>query len=175
MRDTRLIISLLITIIIFSIAAGYTAGFFIYRDYKEKTVYFDRQNQISIGKFEALDENLKGLYTTLENVKDENKIRKKELFAKIEAIKENIKDWERGYRGALLELRETVEELKIDRLTRMVENLQGEINEFKLKVQDLDLKLDEAKKAKSIDKEETMGVDLGKISVGAQEKVKREQ
>jgi hypothetical protein len=175
MRDTRLIISLLITVIIFSIAAGYTAGFFIYRDYKEKAVYFDRQNQIAIDKFGALDENLKGLYTALENVADENKAEKKELLAKIEAIKEDTKEWEKGYRATLLELKETVEGLKMDQLTRIVENLQDEINEFKIKVQDLDLKLDETKGIRSTDKEETRGVDLGKISVGGQEKLKREQ
>ena len=57
-------------------------------------------------------------------------------------------------------------------LTRVVENLQDDINKFKMTVQDLEAKLDEARDLKSA-KEGIEGVDLGKISVKKSERKKR--
>ena len=153
MKSTKTITTLLIIGIFISIATAYIAGFFIYRDYKEKTAYLER---LARNKFEELENNLKDLYITLENMIDEDKIEKQDLLSKLENIKEDIENWKEGYRVAISELRASLEDLKVEALTRMVEKMQDEINEFKTKIQDLDLKIDEVKGS----------VDLGRISVG---------
>ena len=57
---------------------------------------------------------------------------------------------------AISDLRGEIEDLKVNKLTRMVQNLEDEVVKFKMKMQDLDLKLDETRGVK---------VDLGKISI----------
>ncbi len=153
MKNTRTVVALIMISIIVSIGAGYVAGFFVYREYKQRTACLDSQVQSTIDKFGELENNLKDLYVIIENTVDENKAEKKRLLTTIEKIKEYLKGWERGYRRTVSELKEEIEDLKIGRLTRMVEKMQDEIDEFKMKIQDLELK------------DELEGVDLGKISV----------
>lgn len=161
MKNPKVIAGSLIFVILGSIVAGYVAGFFVYRDYRKKTAYFDKQAQFSLDKFAEMQESLRDLYISLENTADKNNIEREELLSKVEIIKEDIKEWEKGYRSAIVELKEAVEDLRVDKLTRVVENLQDDINGFKVKIQDLELKID--------DKKDGVKVDLGKISVGKKE------
>ena len=91
MKNLRTLITLLIICILASIAAGYVAGFFVYREYKEKTAYFDEQAQSTMDKFQDMERELRGLYSTIENTMDENKMEKKNLLATLEKIKEYLK------------------------------------------------------------------------------------
>jgi len=154
MKNLKTMVTLLIVCALVSIAAGYIAGFFVYREYKQKTAYLDEQARSTMDKFGELEGGLKELYVSIENTVSENKMEREDLLSAIEKIKENLKEWERGYRTTLSELKGEIEDLKIGRLTRMVEKLQDEVDDFKMKMQDLELK------------DEVEGVDLGKISVG---------
>ncbi len=154
MKDVKRIITIIAISISISIIAGYAAGFFVYREYKQKTAHLDEQARSTMDKFGELDVNLKELYVSIENTVSENKMEREGLLAAIEKIKGYLKEWERGYRTTLSELKGEIEDLKIGRLTRMVEKLQDEVDDFKMKMQDLELK------------DEMEGVDLGKISVG---------
>ena len=160
--NEKRIAKLLVVIILSSIVCGYGAGFFIYRQHKEKIAYFDKQTRFASDKFAELEDNLKDVYTALENTLDENKIERKELLLKVGSIKEAIGDWQEGYRVAISTLKAEVKNLRVGKLTRMVENMQSDIDGFKMKVQDLELKLDDAKG-------NVLGasrdVSLGKISV----------
>ncbi|NQT74927.1 MAG: hypothetical protein HQ566_00220 [Candidatus Omnitrophica bacterium] len=154
MKDAKSIITIIAISVVISIIAGYAAGFFVYREYKQKTAYLDEQARSTMDKFGELEGGLKELYVSIENTVSENKMEREDLLSAIEKIKENLKEWERGYRTTLSELKGEIEDLKIGRLTRMVEKLQDEVDDFKMKMQDLELK------------DEVEGVDLGKISVG---------
>jgi len=156
MGQGRTISRLLISVTLVLVVLSYVAWFFIYVEYREKTVYFQNQALVALDKIENLEGNIKGLYVALENSKDENTLERKNLLFAMEDIKKGVKLWERKYIAAISELRGEVEALKVDKLTRMVENLEDEIVNFKVKVQDLDLKLDEAR---------GVNVDLGRISV----------
>lgn len=159
-------IKLLIVIIFASIAAGYVAGFFVYRDYREKAAYLDSQTQFAMNKFGEMEGNLKELYVSLDNTVDKNSIEKKELLSKIEEMREDIKEWEIGYRATLLGLKKTIEGLNVDKLTRIVEKMQKDIDEFRVDVQDMGLKLDEVRGTDKVaGSTKPEGVDLGKISV----------
>lgn len=150
MKNAKTIILLLIVLVLISIVAGYVAGFYVYKEYKTKTEHLERQTQ---NKFGTLEKNLKELYVALENTVDKNKAEVQGILSELEAIREDIEKWNRGYRVIVAELKGEIDNLKIDKLTRMVEKLQSEIDSFKIKIQDLELK-DEIKE-----------VDLGKISV----------
>lgn len=150
MKNAKAIFMLLLICILVSIGAGYVAGFYVYREYREKTEYLEAQAR---NKFKDVEKNLQDLYLTLENKFDENKIEREKALSKLEEIRDNIKEWERGYRAALLQLRGKIEDLKVERLRMTVEKMQDEMKEFRMKVQDMELK------------NEMEGVDLGKISV----------
>lgn len=150
MKNAKAIFTLLLICILVSIGAGYVAGFYVYREYREKTEYLEAQAR---NKFKDVEKNLQDLYLTLENKFDENKIEREKALSKLEEIRDNIKEWERGYRAALLQLRGKIEDLKVERLRMTVEKMQNEMKEFRMKVQDMELK------------NEMEGVDLGKISV----------
>ncbi len=150
MKNAKTIITLLTVVIFASIAAGYAAGFFVYKEYQEKTRHLEEETQ---SRFRDIGNDLSDLYIALEDTTDQNRQEKKEFLTRIEDIREAIKEWEITYKTALSELRGQVKSLKVNRLTRMVENLQSDIEEFKIKIQDMELK------------EDINGVDLGKISV----------
>ncbi|MBU1147769.1 MAG: hypothetical protein KKD11_05390 [Candidatus Omnitrophica bacterium] len=175
MKDTKLMSGLLTMVIFFSIGAGYVAGYFVYTDYKERTAYLDSQARFAIGKFEDMEKDLKKLYITLQNTADEGKIETKKVLSRIETIKEDISEWESGYKTTVSNLRGDIDDLKVDKLTRMVERLQRDINGFKMRVQDMDLKIDEASGNALGIRKEAINIDLGKISVGKQEALKRER
>lgn len=147
-----------IIIVFILIAGGYALGFFFYTDYKED---LDKYTHFTIEKFEEAKNDLKGLTTIFENARDKNEIEKEKLLSEIARIKEEAQNLKNEYKASLSELKRTIEDLGIDTLTRKVENLQDNVDGFKLTLQDLKLK------------EEAMSVDLGKISVG--EEKKREQ
>lgn len=156
MKDVKTIITSLIVIILISIAAGYGAGYFVYQDYKQKTAYFNEHAQLTLERFAKLESNLGELYSNFENSIDESNVERKKVLSRIESINQDIQEWKDGYKVTISDIKGTMEEMKIGKLTRMVENLQGDIDEFELAVQDLNLKL-----------EDTSGksVDLGRISV----------
>lgn len=162
MKNINAIIGLLIFLIIISIAAGYTAGFFVYRDYREKTACLEKQAEDRFGKVE---DSLKDLYISLEKTMDENSIERKKALVVIEGIKEDIEAWKRGYASTIAELGKTIENLKVERLTNMVENLQDNIEEFRMTMQDLELKVEEAGEKITGSKTDPNSIDLGKISV----------
>ena len=137
-----------------SLSAGYLAGSFVYKDYRRRTAYLEKETKDKFGK---LENSLKDLYVTIDNTVDKNAIERKELLSKIEIVKEEIRKWEAGYRKTLSELKAAIEEQGIEKLKRMVENLQEDMDRFEITAQDLDLKIDEVGRDKS--------VDLGKISV----------
>ena len=136
------------------LSAGYLAGSFVYKDYRRRTAYLEKEIK---DKFGELKNSLKDLYVTIDNTVDKNAIERKELLSKIEIIKEKIREWEAGYRKTLSELKAAMEEQGIEKLKRMVENLQEDMDRLEITAQDLDLKIDEVGRDKS--------VDLGKISV----------
>src|SRR4030042_136648 len=98
MKNANTIIALLIFLIVISIAAGYAAGFFVYREYQQKTAYLERQAEDKFGKVE---DNLRNLYITLENTVDENKVEREKALAVIEEIKGGIEEWKRGYASTI--------------------------------------------------------------------------
>ena len=157
---------LLIIIVFVLVAIGYIIGFFLYMEHKQKTEYYQGQAQAAIDKIEKLEKNLKGFFISLENTRDKYRLEREDLSSTVGYIKKDIKEWEKKYMTAISELREEIEDLKINRLTRMVENLEDEIVKFKMKVQDIDLKLNEGTSA---------DIDLGKISVKQEKKIKRER
>jgi len=165
MKDTKTIGTFLIVIIFMSIAAGYGAGYFVYRDYKQKAAYFDRQARLTMDRFGELEGNLQELYSSLEISIDDSRVEGRRVLSSIESIKENIQEWKKGYNVSMSELRGTIEDMKVDKLTRMVENLQDDIDEFELAVQDLNLKLDNTEGRIISRKVDGESVDLGKISV----------
>lgn len=173
MKDTKSLVTLLIIIILLSIAAGSVAGFFVYRDYKENSAYLSRRVQSTMDKFGDLESNLKDLYVTLENTMDEGEIERKKVLSKIESIKEDVLGWESGYRAAILQLKAEIDNLKVGKLTRTVENLQDDVKSFKMKIQDLELKLDDARGNIESNKGNFKGVDLGRISVKGKKKPKK--
>jgi len=150
MKNAKTIVTLLTVVIFASIAAGYAAGFFVYKEYQEKTRHLEEETRNS---FRAMENSIKGLSIALEDTADQNRQERKEFLTRIEDMREGIKEWEATYKIALSELKGQVRSLKVNRLTRMVENLQSDIEEFKIKIQDMKLK------------EDIEGVDLGKISV----------
>ncbi len=165
MKDTKTIITFLTVIIFMSIATGYIAGYFVYRGYKQKTAYFDKQARLTMGRFRELEGNLQELYSGLERSIDNSRLERRRVLSSIESIKEDIQGWKKGYNVSMSELRGAVEDMKVDRLTRMVENLQGDIDEFELAVQDLNLKLGDIEGRTISRKRDGKSVDLGKISI----------
>lgn len=155
MDNTKVKVTIWIVIMSILIASGYILGFFAYKDYEEN---FNRQVEFTLNKFENLENNLRNFSITFENAIDKNKIERKQAVSQIQSIKENFKDLENKYNTALSEIRREIENLKVDRLTAVVENLQNDINELKKQIQDLEIK------------EDVKGVDLGKISVEKEEK-----
>jgi len=163
MKNTgKTVVSLIIVILLVSIFAGYVAGFIIYKEYREKTKYYDMQAQFTLDKFEKLESNLKDLYSTLSNTVDQNMIVRKKLLSTIKNMNDDIQDWKKGYGATLSDIRDEINDLEIGRLRRMVEKLQDDIDAFKMTIQDLELK------------DELKGIDLGKISVQKKEKKKKE-
>lgn len=162
MKNANAIITLLIFLIVASIAAGYAAGFFVYREYQQKTACLERQVEDRFGKVE---DSLKDFYISLENAMDENKIERKKALAVVEKMKEDMEEWKKGYASAIAELGRTIENLKVERLTRMVENLQDNIDDFRMTMQDLDIKVEEVRGARADSKIDPNSIDLGKISV----------
>lgn len=162
MKNAKTIIALLIFFIIVSIAAGYAAGFFVYREYQQKTALLERE---AAKKFSEVEEELKELYLALETSMDESKAEREKALAIIEGVKEGIEDWEKEYVLVLTELRETIDSLKVQKLTRMVENLQDDIDRFKVTMQDLDMEIDEVRGANREPLRDIQGIDLGRISV----------
>lgn len=155
-----------------SIGAGYAAGYFVYKQYTTKTAEMERQAGLN---YEKLQKELKDFYVTLENTIDENKIDRAQFVAHIEKIKEDLKGWEKGYRESLAGLQSEIENLKIDRLTYMVEKLQDDIQGFRMTVQDMDMQMDEVRGAAADIRnlrEQDLGIDLGRISVGKSDKKK---
>ena len=162
MKNAKVIITLLVFLIIVSIAAGYLAGFFVYKEYKERTAYLEKQAEVRFG---SIENALKKLYVTLENTMDENKIERKKTLAVVGDMKEGIEGWKRGYAATIVELRETINNLKVEKLTRMVENLQDNISGFKMTMQDLDIKIDDVRDRKANSETNLNSVNLGRISV----------
>lgn len=162
MKNAKVIIALLVFLIIISIAAGYLAGFFVYKEYKEKTAYLEKQAEDRFGRVES---TLKKLYVTLKNTMDENKIERKKALAVVGDIKEGIKEWKRRHMATISELKEAIDDLKVEKLTRMVENLQDDIIGFKMTMQDLDIKIDEVRDKKAKSEMNLNSVNLGRISV----------
>ncbi|MBU3959210.1 MAG: hypothetical protein KJ902_03475 [Candidatus Omnitrophica bacterium] len=154
MKNIKRLVILLAVFILVSLSAGYLAGSFVYKDYRRRTAYLEKETKDKFGK---LENSLKDLYVTIDNTVDKNAIERKELLSKIEIVKEEIRKWEAGYRKTLSELKAAIEEQGIEKLKRMVENLQEDMDRFEITAQDLDLKIDEVGRDKS--------VDLGKISV----------
>lgn len=175
MKNAKLMSGLLMMAIFFSIGAGYVAGYFVYTDYKERTAYLDSQARFAIGKFDDMEKDLKELYIALQNTADEGKIETKKVLSRLEAINEDISEWKNGYKATVSRLRGDIDDLKVDKLARMVDRLQSDINGFKMKVQDMDLKIDEASGNGLGIRKEAINIDLGKISVGKQEVLKRER
>ncbi|MDP8229891.1 MAG: hypothetical protein P9L93_02180 [Candidatus Gorgyraea atricola] len=175
MKNAKLASGLLTMVIFFSIGAGYVAGYFVYTDYKEKTAYLDSRTRFAIDKFKEMEKDLKKLYIALENTADENKIETRKVLSRLEAIKEDIGEWKSGYKTTVSQLRGDIDDLKVDKLSRMVKRLQRDINGFKMRVQDMDLKIDEARGNSPGIRKEAINIDLGKISVGKQEALKRER
>ena len=124
MNTSKKISSLLIGIMLASIGAGYAAGYFVYKQYTVKTAEMERQSGLN---YEKLQKELKEFYVTLENTIDENKMDRARFTEHIEKIKEDLKGWEKGYRESLAGLQTEIENLKVDRLTYMVEKLQEDI------------------------------------------------
>ncbi|MBU4313108.1 MAG: hypothetical protein KJ706_10400 [Candidatus Omnitrophica bacterium] len=173
MKDAKNVITLLIIIILISIAAGYGAGYFVYQDYKQKTAYFDEHTQLTLNKFSELETNLKELYSNFESSIDENSVERKKVLSRIESMNEDIQEWKEGYNAVVSEIKGTIEEMKVDKLTRMVENLQDDVDEFELAVQDLNLKLDDANGSTVTKQRDGGSVDLGRISVHKNTKPKQ--
>lgn len=167
MKPSKIIMTFLIAIMLVSIGAGYVAGYLVYKQYSTRTAELERQTELKYGE---LQKGLKDFYVTLENTVDANRLDRAKFLAHIEKIKEDLKGWEKGYRQALADLKNEVEDLGVDRLTRMVEGLQNDVYGFKVTIQDLDLKLDEvrgvATDLRSL-REQDLGIDLGRISVGS--------
>jgi len=165
-KEGNTIVRILIMIMLASIAAGYGVGYFVYKDYKRKTVEMETQAEKKYGN---IQEDIKDFYVKLENAMDENRMERAKFLAYIEKTKEDLKGWERGYRQSLVDLKNEIEGLKVDRLTHMVENMQDDVVGFKMTIQDLDLKLDEVRGVAADMKnlrEQDLGIDLGRISVG---------
>lgn len=162
MKSARVIIVLLVFLIIVSIAAGYLAGFFVYKEYKEKTAILEKQVK---DRFGSVENNLKKLYATMENTMDENKIERKKALAVARDIKKGIEEWEKGYMATIVELKDIIDDLKVEKLTRRVENLQDDIAGFKMTMQDLDIKIDEVRDKKANSRANLDSVNLGRISV----------
>ncbi|MFC1621324.1 hypothetical protein ACFL2G_03360 [Candidatus Omnitrophota bacterium] len=175
MKNAKLTSGLLIMVIFFSIGSGYIAGYFVYTDYKEKTAYLDSRTRFAIGKFEEMEKDLKKLYIALQDTADESKMETRKVLSRLEAISEDIGEWKSGYKATVSQLRGDIDDLKVGKLTRMVDRLQSDINGFKMKVQDMDLKIDEARGDGLGHRKEALNIDLGKISVGKQEALKKER
>ncbi|MBU1852792.1 MAG: hypothetical protein KJ957_01950 [Candidatus Omnitrophica bacterium] len=157
--ENKKITVILLAIIAGLITAGYAVGFFIFMDYRQKTIYLDKQTQVAIERFEAIESSLQKLSMNLENTIDKNRLQKEDLLAEIEVIEGEMHDWKNGCGTILSEIKGQIDELEIDRLTRRVENIQDDINKFKTEIQDLDLKIDDTRR------DVKFNVDLGKISV----------
>lgn len=173
MKDTKTIVTFLTVIIFMSIATGYVTGYFVYRGYKQKTAYLDKQARLTTDRFGELEGNLQELYSSLEGSIDDSRVERRRVLSSIESIKEDIQEWKKGYNVRMSELRWAMEDMKVDKLTRMVENLQDDIDEFELAIQDLNLKLDDTEGRTISGKVDGESVDLGKISV--REKAKKQK
>ncbi|MBU3911540.1 MAG: hypothetical protein KKD90_03035 [Candidatus Omnitrophica bacterium] len=172
MKQGHTITRFLIVILLVSMVGGYGVGYFVYKEYKQKTSDMEKQTEQKYGK---IQDDMKNFYIRLENAMDENRMERAKFLASIEKTKEDLKSWERRYRQSLADLKGEIEGLKIDKLTYMVENLQDDVIGFKMTIQDLDLKLDEVRGAaadmRSL-REQDLGIDLGRISVGKDGKKK---
>jgi len=148
------------TLIVLAIIIGYIAGFIIYNDYRQKTLYFNKQTEAILDRFCELGEKLKDLYSAIESSINRDAQQKEDIFARIESIRKDVKNLEELYTPTLLELKETMDTAKIQRMSMMIESLKEDMDSFKVRMQDIDLRLD------MIDKEGIPGVDLGRISIG---------
>ncbi len=165
-EKTKTIFILSIVIISLSIISGYLAGYYIYKEHKEKAAYLDEQIQSILYRFGRIENDLIGLYSDL----DENKIERKKVLLKLEDIRGDIEEWKNGYKTTVLRLRSSIEDMKVDRLTRTVERLQDEINRFKMMVQDLDMKIDSSRAQAIGSGLDINSIDLGRISVKKEDK-----
>ncbi|MFC1624526.1 hypothetical protein ACFL28_04365 [Candidatus Omnitrophota bacterium] len=173
MKDEKSRVKIWVIIIFFLIGGGYIQSFFAYKGYQEN---LREERQFTMDKFDELDDSLKGFSVTFRNEMDESKIEREKVLSKMEDVKDDIQGLKTGYKTAVSELKATIKDLKINMLTRVVENLQDDIDEFKMTVQDLEAKLDEARggtKDLKAAKEGIEGIDLGKISVKKSARKKR--
>lgn len=165
MKEAKAVVILLAVVVFISIAAGYGAGFFVYKDYKQKTAHLDKQAQLTLDKFGELGNNLKKLHSGFENSMEDRRVEREKLLSMIESINEDINEWKEGYKATISEIKGTMDDMKVGKLTRMVENLQGDVDEFEMAVQDLNLKLDAANEKVITTGQQDNSIDLGKISV----------
>ncbi len=162
-------------IVLFALLVGtYIIGYFIYQDYRERTAYLDEQAQFAMDRFRELEEDMKDIDVALLNATDENKIEMRKVLSQMESMQEIMKDWKAGYNKAVSDLKGEISDLKVSRLRRRMEKLQGEIDGFRMAMQDWDLKIYDDNRALTY-KEGIEGVDLGKISVKKKKDDKREQ
>jgi len=159
MEQVKSNVTIWIIIILLLIGGGYALGFLAYNDYEEG---LSDQSRLTMDKFEELDKGLKEFSLTFEDTLDKNRIARGEVASQIGSLKEDFQVLKNAYKNAVLELRETVRHMEINRLTRKIENLQEDINKFRVEMQDLDLKVNEVRGGGP----HPADVDLGKISVG---------
>jgi len=172
--DNKGILKLSIMVLFALLIGTYVIGYFMYKDYSEKTAYLNDQAQLATDRFKEMEDGMRDIDVVLSNATDENKIEIRKMLSQLDSMQGILKDWETEYNKTVSDLKGEISDLKVSRLRRRMEKLQDEIDGFKMAMQDWDLKIYDDNRALTY-KEGIEGVDLGKISVKKKSDGKREQ
>lgn len=124
----KIIIGALVIVFILLVVNIGTSLFF-YKQYKENISYFDQQNWLTRVKLENVEKGMDGYKNTVETLNSqftsyaenissiEKKVgsgetERKDIAAKIDAIKSEMKEWQSNYNSVVNELRDRTEILK---------------------------------------------------------------
>ncbi len=115
--------------IMFILVAGiYAGGYLFYKDYTEKVAHFVSQNKYINGyiarKSSTLQNNLRKLESTLDELKTANTREQKRILTRVDTITEEIQEWKDEYTTSLDEIKENYSS-SVERLQTNIEQLKN--------------------------------------------------
>lgn len=123
------IVTVLLVILFLIVGATIGGGLYFYKEYKNKTEYFEQQNRFTKRQLEQLDRSLNNFKLSLEELtsqfKDyvknldamEDKLssslkENKNILSVIGEMREKMQNWEQTYTSSLDELKDKIENLR---------------------------------------------------------------
>lgn len=103
MKGSRIFSAITVLVLILLIA-NYIAGFLIYREYKEKADFFDRQIRFARNRFIESQNELKNIYDRLQDIENSSRSERGAILSKIRTMERSIENWQNEYTAALSEI-----------------------------------------------------------------------